>query len=168
MNECRKTMTVVEFNRIVTRSLLWGCKKKMEEKPCQLIRDFLGTALLSFFGEIFSFAKSVLCYSWQFCVAIGWPKLRICGAEHPIHRPDSISIPFQTPTPTQTQIQTHKPNPRPHDLQLPVAGLFTKPWTWRSRALPHGLLDLWAGRWMSGTPSFCVWDKTKQNKIKWS
>jgi len=96
-------------------------QKKMEEKPCQLIRDFLGPALLSFFGEIFSFAKSVLCYSWQFCVAIGWPKLRICGAEHPIHRPDSISIPFQTPTPTQTQIQTHKPNPRPHDLQLPVA-----------------------------------------------
>jgi len=126
MNECRKTMTVVEFNRIVTRSLLWGCKKKWKKNlanssEISWARPFCLFLWFFFFGEIFSFAKSVLCYSWQFCVAIGWPKLRICGAEHPIHRPDSISIPFQTPTLTPTQTQTHKPNPRPHDLQLPVA-----------------------------------------------
>jgi len=166
MNECRKTMTVVEFNRIVTRSLLWGCKKKWKKnlansseiswaRPFCLFLERSSALPKVFFVILGNFASQLAGQSWGF-----------------VERNTQFTGPIQFPFHSKPQPKSKPTNPtHAHTIsscQLPVAGLFTKPWTWRSRALPHGLLDLWAGRWMSGTPSFCVWDKTKQNKIKWS
>lgn len=151
------------------------CQKteRHPDKPCQLIRGFvifififLSPALLSF-REIFgySIAKSVLCYSWPF---LGrrqfasqttedlWSGTPNSQARFNFHsnsestskpQPIPITQAALNPNPkTKTKTQS---NPRPHDLQLPVAGLFTKPWTWRSRALPHGLFSWPLDEWHS-------------------
>lgn len=158
------------------------CQKteRHPDKPCQLIRGFvifififLSPALLSF-REIFgySIAKSVLCYSWPF---LGrrqfasqttedlWSGTPNSQARFNFHsNSESTSKPQPIPI-TQAALNPNpnaKPKPKPNPTHAHT--ISSCQWPGYLQNLGRGDLercpmDCSAGRWMSGTPSFCVW-----------